>query len=86
MRKVFCLTLATLLLAGCASKMDDKMGKKNMAHAHIGHVATGWKDTPDKKGLLPTAVAEAKIGSIRAGSNIKALFVRGSRVGISGER
>ena len=73
MRKVFCLTLATLLLAGCASKMDDKMGKKNMAHAHIGHVATGWKDTPDKKGLLPTAVAEAKIAAQHAGFAAKKL-------------
>lgn len=31
------------------------------AHAHIGHVLTGWTDTPDGAGLLPTAQAEAAI-------------------------
>jgi len=31
------------------------------AHAHIGHVATSWGDTPDHAGLLTTAEAEARI-------------------------
>lgn len=31
------------------------------AHAHIGHVMTGWKDTPDMKGFLPTAIADAQV-------------------------
>ena len=31
------------------------------AHAHIGHVMTGWKDTPEMKGLLPTAIADAQV-------------------------
>ena len=31
------------------------------AHAHIGHVMTSWKDTPDMKGFLPTAVADAQV-------------------------
>lgn len=33
----------------------------NMAHAHIGHVLTAFKDTPKGLGLLPTAAAEAQI-------------------------
>lgn len=31
------------------------------AHAHIGHVATSWGDTPDNAGLLTTAEAEGRI-------------------------
>ena len=31
------------------------------AHAHIGHVMTSWKDTPDMKGFLPTAIADAQV-------------------------
>ncbi len=29
------------------------------AQAHVGHVATGFRGTPEGQGLLPTAVAEA---------------------------
>ncbi len=59
---------AMLLLAGCAAKMDDKMAApENGAHVHMGHVATGWKDTPDKQGLLPTAIAESSIAAQHAG-------------------
>lgn len=31
------------------------------AHAHIGHVMTSWKDTPEMKGFLPTAIADAQV-------------------------
>jgi hypothetical protein len=31
------------------------------AHAHIGHVMTSWKDTPDMKGFLPTAIADTQV-------------------------
>lgn len=31
------------------------------AHAHIGHVMTSWKDTPDAKGFLPTAIADTQV-------------------------
>ncbi len=31
------------------------------SHAHIGHVMTSWKETPDAKGLLPTAIADAQV-------------------------
>jgi hypothetical protein len=33
----------------------------NAAHAHIGHVMTSWKDTPEMKGFLPTAIADAQV-------------------------
>jgi hypothetical protein len=38
-----------------------------MAHAHMGHVLTGWQDTPDQMGLLPTAQAEAEVAAQHAG-------------------
>ncbi|MBT5264223.1 MAG: hypothetical protein HOL85_05295 [Rhodospirillaceae bacterium] len=34
--------------------------EKSMAHGHMHHVSKAWKDTPGGKGLLPTAMAEAK--------------------------
>ena len=36
------------------------------AHAHLGHVMTGWKDTPEGKGLLPVAIDEADIAAEHA--------------------
>jgi len=35
-------------------------------HAHLGHVAEGWRDTPDGMGFLPTALAEAAIAAQHA--------------------
>jgi hypothetical protein len=34
---------------------------QNAAHMHVGHVADGFRGTPEGKGLLPTAVAEANV-------------------------
>jgi hypothetical protein len=50
---------ASLAVAGPAAARQ--------AHAHIGHVADSWGDTPDEAGLLPTAVAEAEIAAQHAG-------------------
>ena len=33
----------------------------SVAHTHIGHVMTSWKDTPDAKGFLPTAIADTQV-------------------------
>ncbi len=56
---------AGLALVGCAGygekKMADKAKPAMESHAHIGHVMTGWNDTPGGAGLLPTAEAEARI-------------------------
>lgn len=50
---------ASLAVAGPAAALQ--------AHAHVGHVADSWGDTPDEAGLLPTAVAEAEIAARHAG-------------------
>ena len=33
----------------------------------MGHILTGWQDTPDQAGLLPTAIAEADVAVQHAG-------------------
>lgn len=40
---------------------------QNPSHAHIGHAADGWRDTPEGMGLLPAAQAEAEIAARHAG-------------------
>jgi hypothetical protein len=49
------------LLGAAAIALAAPAAQAQEAHAHIGHVMTGWGDTPDGGGLLPTAIAEAKI-------------------------
>ena len=59
------------LVAACAGG-DQRMASEaapapNMSHVHMGHVLTGWQDTPDQMGLLPTAQAEAEVAAQHAG-------------------
>lgn len=49
---------AALLLMGTSAAAQ--------AHAHIGHTADKWSDTPDQAGLLPTTQAEAEIAAQHA--------------------
>lgn len=65
-RNTMALTLA-LTIIGCAASSNSPTMAKNMAHAHMDHLTKGWKDTPGGKGLLPTAIAEAKIAAQHAG-------------------
>jgi len=43
------------------------LSAQNAAHAHIGHVADEWRDTPESMGLLPAAQAEAAVAEQHAG-------------------
>ncbi len=52
--------LALAIAGGPAAAQSD-------AHAHIGHVMTGWSDTPGGAGLLPTARSEAAVAVQHAG-------------------
>ncbi len=56
----------TAALAGFAAFSAVPV-QANEAHAHIGHVMTKWKDTPDQQGFLPVALAEAKVAENHAG-------------------
>lgn len=63
--------------------LDDIMGIKppapppapaasaNPVRTHFGHLMTGFNGTPDGQGLLPTAVAEAKVVSQHAALAVK---------------
>ena len=67
--RVIALSLGLVLVSGCEymSVKGKKMADMNQSHVHIGHVMTGWTDTPEKRGLLPTAIAEAKVAAQHAG-------------------
>lgn len=47
-------------------------GQANMVQTHIGHVMDSFNGTPMSMGLLPTAMAEAKIAAQHAGFAAKA--------------
>jgi hypothetical protein len=51
-------TLLTAVLLVAAPPMA---AQQSAAHAHMGHVADGFANTPDEAGLLPTAIAEAAV-------------------------
>ena len=59
MKRLITIVGSAALLVGCTYNGAEMAGDK--ARAHIGHVMTGWKDTPDGKGLLPVAIKEAGI-------------------------
>ncbi len=56
---VCCLSIVATVVADAA--VDARQTPANPAHAHIGHVMTSWKDTPEMKGFLPTAIADAQV-------------------------
>jgi len=74
------LLLAALgLTAGCASENSFVVQEKlpTIAHVHVGHANTGWKQTPGQKGLFTVAEAEGQAAlahakaAVAAGSNLK---------------
>lgn len=40
---------------------------QDAVRAHVGHVTVAWNDTPEGMGLLPTALAEARVAADHAG-------------------
>jgi len=53
----------TAALAGAVFTLATPFAQAptNPAHTHIAHVMTSWKDTPDMKGFLPTAIADTQV-------------------------
>lgn len=59
--------IAALALGGLIAVANGgAVAGSGEAHAHLGHVMTGWNDTPEGKGLLPVAIAEADIAAAHA--------------------
>lgn len=69
MKRYLAIAGSAALLAGCTA-MYDEGGGVEMAgaetRAHIGHIMSGWTDTPDGKGLLAVAIEEAEIALAHA--------------------
>jgi hypothetical protein len=59
--KSYTLIAATLAGVVFGTSTVWTQATANAAHAHIGHVMTSWKDTPEMKGFLPTAIADAQV-------------------------
>lgn len=57
---------AALILAVVALPAEATAQQGNAAHAHIGHVLSGFGATPDGDGLLPTALGEAEVAARHA--------------------
>ena len=54
------------LMTVCAVSVQAQQPRANAAREHIGHVMTGFGDTPGKAGLLTAALADAKIAEEQA--------------------
>ena len=60
-------SMLRLAAAVVIASAGPALAQQNMAHIHMGHVSDAWNDTPNGRGLLPTAVAEAEIAAQHAG-------------------
>lgn len=86
MKRIAHATTIALTVAVGLSAYSDIAGAASKAHTHIGHVISGWKDTPEGKGFLPTAQAEAAIAAKHAGfaasspDDLKAMKVHAGHV------
>jgi len=61
MRTLPVFTLLALVTFRLVAQPSDVVATGRLAHFHIDHIATSWEGTPQSKGLLPTAITEAKI-------------------------
>lgn len=68
MKRLVYPILTIALVAGAGRLL---VAQANMVQAHIGHVADNFPQTPDKQGLLPTALDEAKIAAQHASLGAK---------------
>ncbi len=64
-------TMLGLALAGVLTTAP--VSAQSTAHTHMGHVADAFGNTPDGRGLLPTAIAEAEVAATHAGLALRDL-------------
>jgi len=67
MHAKFGLTVLATLAVLSLAITQDTAAQANPAHNHIGHVADGFRGTPDGVGLLDAALAEAGVAAQHAG-------------------
>lgn len=66
LRNVTCVLFGLALAAGIAWSGGAVAAQADMVKTHMGHVTTSFQGTPMMQGLLPTALAEAKIAAQHA--------------------
>jgi len=72
MRTTAFAMFGSILLAGSFSSGGIVRGQQaNPVQTHIGHVMDRFEAAPNQQGLLPTALAEAKIATQHAGLALK---------------
>ena len=71
MRTLACVTFGLLLLGGSLSMSGALRAQASPVQTHLGHVTESFQATPNQQGLLPTALAEAKIATQHAGLAMK---------------
>lgn len=71
MRTIAFVTFGSILLGGSFSSGIVRGQQANPVQTHIGHVMDKFDATPNQQGLLPTALAEAKIATQHAGLALK---------------
>jgi len=71
MRTIAFVTLGAILLRGSLLNSGIAQGQDNPVLTHIGHVLDSFQAAPNQQGLLPTALAEAKIAMTHAGLALK---------------
>jgi hypothetical protein len=59
-------TTSMLLVLGLVVAAPLSAEDKDMAHTHMEHLTSNWSDTPDQRGLLPTALSEAQTAAQHA--------------------
>lgn len=72
MRSIACVTFGLVLVGGGLASHSAVLRAQSPVQTHIGHVAESFQATPNQQGLLPTALAEAKIATQHAGLALKA--------------
>lgn len=72
MRTAICISSSlALVLAGGLWQSAATLAQGNAVHAHIGHVMDKFQGAPMEQGLLPAALAEAKIAAQHAAYVVK---------------
>lgn len=72
MRTIAFVAFGSILLGGSFSSSGIVRGQQaNPVQTHIGHVTDKFEAAPNQQGLLPTALAEAKIAMQHAGLALK---------------
>ncbi len=63
MKFKLCVPTVRLMLAVAALQPSPVLAQApaSASHGHIAHVMTNWKDTPEMKGFLPTAIADVQV-------------------------